>query len=531
LDGEFLKLRGCSISIANLPKVISVFLQKDGLANDDVHRGKAVSFHIPLQGSIPRYTDPKVETVSEFTLARATAAQLAIPYLLYPPVISALFPYQRAGVNWLCRKDRTILADDMGLGKTLQTITAIRRLFFEGHISSVLVVCPKSLMSNWESELDRWAPDLHHVRMAPSAAIARKAWETVIGSTHILITTYEQMREPPQILKDGGIDLLVADEAHRIRNQQSLTVGGIRSIKVKKFWALTGTPIERDTLDLSTLLSIVAPKSCSPSDAKLSPALVRSIARPFILRRLKSEVLKQLPPVLENREVIELSPKQKRAYSFALESFSKGMDDSQMLALISKLRGICDYDPDTKESSKAVRIAEILSDIYDAGEKAIVFSHLTQPLHLMRNLLRERFGDSSLRMLLGEQSTDERRVVVADFKKLADVHFLLASSRVGSEGLTLTEANHVIFFNEWWNPSSNDQARDRVVRVGQKKGVLVYTFVCRHTIEETLLSILKNKRATFDDIVNKLAESSSSNSPEAKVIKAELRQSLSLQAK
>ena len=121
---------------------------------------------------------------------------------------------------------------------------------------------------------------------------------------------------------------------------------------------------------------------------------------------------------------------------------------------------------------------------------------------------------------------DARRASVTDFKTNDQVHFLLASSRVGGEGLTLTEANHVIFFNEWWNPSSNDQARDRVVRVGQKKGVLVYTFVCRQTIEEMLLNILRHKRATFDEVVNTLAEPASANDPNAASIKAELRQSL-----
>jgi non-specific serine/threonine protein kinase len=202
------------------------------------------------------------------------------------------------------------------------------------------------------------------------------------------------------------------------------------------------------------------------------------------------------------------------------------MDDRQMLALITRLRGICDYDPETKESSKALRIVEILSDIHSAGDKALIFSHLTEPLHLMRGLLRRRFGEASLRMLLGEQSTDTRRSSVSDFKNLEKVRFLLASSRVGGEGLTLTEANHVIFFNEWWNPSSNDQARDRVVRLGQKKGVLVYTFVCRHTIEESLLSILRHKRTTFDDVVNTLAERSSADDPNVASVRAELRQSL-----
>src|SRR5207248_10689398 len=137
-------------------------------------------------------------------------------------------------------------------------------------------------------------------------------------------------------------------------------------------WALSGTPIERDTYDLATIMSIVSPLSASPSDAALSPAFVRSTAQPFLLRRLKSDVLSELPPVVDRREMIDLGQKQVRAYKQVLATFSKRMDDNQTLALIGRLRQICDYDPETKESSKAARIVEILEDIYAAGEKAIL---------------------------------------------------------------------------------------------------------------------------------------------------------------
>jgi SNF2 family DNA or RNA helicase len=512
-------------SMANLSTVIGCLLERDGLALKDFSTGNTASFTIDLRSTSASRVEPNPRNLASYVLARATAAQYVVPLLLEPPRSLPLFPYQIDGVKWLCSKRRAILADDMGLGKTLQAIVATRQLFFSNSIGSVLVVCPKSLIANWEFEITKWVPDLIHIRMVPCAAISEKAWEKVLGSAHILITTYEQMRVPAQLLRDRGVDLLIADEAHRIRNQTSLTANGIRAVKAPRFWALTGTPIERDTFDLATILSILSPKSCSPADAKLSLALVRSNARPFVLRRLKSEVLKELPPVIENREVLELTTRQRRAYNVALETFTKAIGDQQMLALITRLRGICDYEPDTRESAKAVRILEILSDIQTAGEKAIVFSHLTEPLQLMRSFLRRKFGDNSIRMLLGQQSMEERQSSVTDFKSLVDVRFLLASSRVGGEGLTLTEANNVIFFNEWWNPSSNDQARDRVVRLGQKKGVFVYTFVCRNTIEETLLDILTNKRATFDDVVNNLAEKTITDAGMA-AVKAELRNSL-----
>ena len=332
-----------------------------------------------------------------------------MPFLIKANDSLPLFPYQRDGVHWLCQQERGILADDMGLGKTLQAIAAVRQLLCDFRVRSVLVVCPRSLLSNWEGELRKWAPEIYSVRMVTAASISAQAWEVVIGYTHVLLTTYEQIRTPAPILVDQGVDLVIADEAHRIRNAKSLTATGIRKVRTKRFWALTGTPIERDTYDLSTIMSIISPLTASPSDAALSRAFVRSIARPFILRRLKSEVLSELPPVVDRRELIDLGSKQARAYKLTLETFSKGMDDNQTLALISRLRQICDYDPQTKESSKATRILEIFEEIRAADEKAILFSHFKEPLQIMRTLLNKRFGHASLRLLVGPRTCQNDR--------------------------------------------------------------------------------------------------------------------------
>jgi SNF2 family DNA or RNA helicase len=470
--------------------------------------------------------EPKPSSLNDYVLARATAVDFIIPFLIKPSSNLPLFPYQREGATWLYQKERGILADDMGLGKTLQAIVAVRRLLADLHIKCALVVCPRSLLSNWENEIAKWAPEIKVVRMIPAPVIAAKAWQTVVGHAHILLTNYEQIRTPTPVLVERGVDLVIADEAHRIRNTKSLTAIGIRNVRTKRFWALTGTPIERDTHDLSTIMSIISPLSVSPSDAAFSPAFVRSIARPFVLRRLKSQVLTELPPVFDHREVIDLGTKQARAYKLTLERFSKRMDDSQTLALLTRLRQICDYDPETKESTKALRIIEILTDIRTADEKAILFSNFKEPLQIMRSMLNKAFGPDCFRLLLGEQDLEMRRAAVKDFKGRTGVRFLLASSRVGGEGLTLTEANHVIFFNEWWNPSANEQARDRVVRLGQTKSVMVYTFVCRNTVEELLVDILQTKQMTFDDVVNTLAVSTKTLDPSLSEIQRRVKQSL-----
>lgn len=516
----------CDVIVSNLPKALELLLDRDGLALSDICRGKSFTFFLPVRSARAPTKEPSPRRLQDYLLARATAADYVVPFLIKQPDELPLFPYQREGAAWLYNKERGILADDMGLGKTLQAIAALRHLFADFCIKSVLVVCPKSLLSNWESEIGKWAPEITYVRMVPSAAVSTSAWEAVIGYAHVLLTTYEQIRNPAPALTNQGVDLIVADEAHRVRNAASLAATGIKNVRAKRLWALTGTPIERDTYDLSTLMSIISPMSSSPTDAALSPAFVRSVARPFVLRRLKSQVLSELPPVVERREVLELGPKQARSYKRALDVFSKQMDDSQTLALINRLRQICDYDPDSKESIKGARIMEILGDIKVAGEKAILFSHFKEPLQLMRSMLSKKWGQSCLRLLTGDQDLEVRQAAVKDFKANASVSVLLASSRIAGEGLTLTEANHVIFFNEWWNPSANDQARDRVVRLGQTRGVMVYTFVCRNTVEELLVSILQSKRITFEDVVNTLAVTASSDSSNFKELGNRVRESL-----
>ena len=342
----------CELRTRNLPVVIELLLERDGLARNDLLKGSTATFTIEVHRAHALGQEPKPSSLKDYVLARATAGDFVIPFFVKPSSSLPLFPYQHEGATWLYKKERGILADDMGLGKTLQAIAAVRRLLADLHIKSVLVVCPRSLLSNWENELAKWAPEIRVVRMVPAPAIATKAWQTVNGYAHILLTSYEQIRKPAPVLLEQGVDLVIADEAHRIRNAKSLSAIGIRNVRAKRFWALTGTPIERDTYDLSTIMSIISPLTASPSDATLSPAFVRSIARPFVLRRLKSQVLAELPSVFDHREVIDLRPKQARAYNLTLERFSKRMDDSQALALLTSLRQICDYDPETKEITR-----------------------------------------------------------------------------------------------------------------------------------------------------------------------------------
>ena len=397
-----------------------------------------------------------------------------------------------------------ILADDMGLGKTVQVAFAVRVLFARANVRSVLVACPKSLLDVWERELARWAPELGVAVLNPPARVRDQAWAALVGRRHVVVTNYEQLREPPMALLENPVDVVVADEAHRLRNFGAQVTTGIDRLPRRCFWALTGTPVERDLEDLATLLSLVAPDRFAPSDSRLHPSSLRSAAQPYILRRLKEEVLTELPPVIDTTEEIDLSPDQAEHYADAVAHFRRDGKPGAELALLTQLGALCDVHEASGSSSKLDRIMERLSGIRREGRKAVVFAYLLAPLYELERRIASQWGSNAVRRLVGSMGQAERERAVREFRTDPDVLALVASSRVGGEGLTLVEANHVFLINQWWNPSANDQTRDRVVRIGQKRTVHVYRFCCRGTLEERLQEILESKRELFEDAVGKL---------------------------
>jgi SNF2 family DNA or RNA helicase len=210
---------------------------------------------------------------------------------------------------------------------------------------------------------------------------------------------------------------------------------------------------------------------------------------------------------VEDIEVLELTPQQRTAYRTAILEYPQSKAGAGFLPLFNKLRTICDIDPDSGASSKLDRIVEILTDIATAGEKAVVFSYILEPLRALQRRLTEEVPSIGYSLLIGEMTLDERALALQNFKTIEGCTALLASTRVASEGLTITEANHVIFINRWWNPSANIQARDRVVRIGQSRVVHVEMFACRGTVEERLEALLKQKSLTFDELIEALAKS------------------------
>ena len=445
----------------------------------------------------PVPSSPSITTVTP------AAVEAIIPLLMPPDVESSIFGYQDRGVEWLLSRPRGILADDMGLGKTAQALTAARHAFRSGDSDCAVIAAPRSLVHNWLAEAAKWAPELTARIGLPPKAGKDDWWRNSLGRVHLIITSYEQLREPPECLLNREISLLITDEAHRLRKSESLAHQGLRQLSPSRFWALSGTPIENDADDIATIMSLLEPKQFDRSDSRMSVTSLRASIKPYVLRRSKADVLKDLPEVIENTEVLALSERQSDSYKEAVSA--KRTSPNDFLALFNKLRQICDIDPITGESSKLDRVIELLASVKEAGEKGIVFSYQRAPLQKLQERLSIERPEIGFVVLTGAHSLEERAEIVESFKSDPDCTVLLASTRVASEGLTLTEANHVFFINRWWNPSANDQARDRVVRIGQQRTVWVTSFISDGTVESRLEELLEEKARTFDELIEELS--------------------------
>ena len=467
---------------------------------------------------------PRLRPVQKlYTADDAFALRPSVEELIAPLVFDSdeqwpLRPFQEFGVRWLIEHRVGILADDMGLGKTAQALRALERLVDEGVVRSALVVCPKSLLANWEAECERWVPRLTVVRSVPAKEDSDRVWSAILGRAHIIITSYEQLRPLPSPLRSEHIELVIADEAHRLRRTQTKIVRAFRLMSAERLWALTGTPIERHPADLATLLSLLEPTRFSSKTDNIEMGL-RAQAQPYLLRRLKADVLHELPEVIDTVETIELTPRQQRAYTMA-RSQPLPKEVGEVLQRLTILRSICDAEPASGASAKIDRMLEILQAVRAVGEKAVVFSYILRPLEILLSRMTQEQPPLRAVLLTGKLTTAERTHAIQRFKSDDSVVALLCSSRIGGEGLTLTEANHVLFINEWWNPSANAQARDRVVRMGQERIVHVHRFRCKDTVEEVLDQILDRKSEAFANIVDALAADVKLTDPDSKYLLA-----------
>lgn len=443
-------------------------------------------------------------------------------YLLQPPIETLLsgqelvmpfepFPFQYQGIAWLFSRTSALLADEMGLGKTMQAISAFRLLIRSGHVRSVLLVCPKPLITNWQRELGLWAEEIPAIAIEGPSARRRMLWE--MTNVPVKIANYELLVRDMEMFGDTefpSFDLVILDEAQRIKNPDSQTNRAARSLTRQRSWALTGTPIENRPSEFVSLLEFIG---AIPDHSVSDIRQLNRLAREFVLRRTKDRVLTDLPPRLDRDELLELTPGQELAYRTAeqdgivqLGELGESITIQHVFELVLRLKQICNYDPLTGQSCKLDRLAAEMEEIAGSGGKAILFSQWTRSLDWINGQLSE------FQPLIyhGGIPSSRRDDVLATFKDDPTKHLILMSYGVGAVGLNLQFAGYVFLYDRWWNPAVEDQAINRAHRIGQKSPVLVTKFICRDTIEERIDRVLQQKRELFQRVLGDTEVSNSS---------------------
>jgi SNF2 family DNA or RNA helicase len=433
-------------------------------------------------------------------------------YLLQPPLENLFagkqvhlpfqpYPYQMEGIAFLMPRHAALLADEMGLGKTMQTILSLRLLFHAGLIERALLVCPKPLVHNWCRELRVWAEDVPFEVIGGDTDARRANW--LVSNCPLKIVNYELLtRDAPYLAEEAArFDVVVLDEAQRIKNRESKTAQVVRSIRRQRSWALTGTPIENKPEDLVNLFAFVdAERIPADTPAKRLPQLTGDC----ILRRTKEDVLTDLPPKTVHDSYIELTPAQREAYEMAekegivhLNALGETISVQHVFELVMRLKQICNFDPRTGQSAKLEQLQADLAEVADSGRKAIVFSQWVEPLEFLAQALAA-IGPLQFH---GKVPTGARQAVLERFKDDPTKHVILMSYGTGSVGLNLQFTNYVFLFDRWWNPAIEDQAINRAHRIGQREPVFVTRFISQQTIEERIAEVLERKRQLFNELI------------------------------
>jgi non-specific serine/threonine protein kinase len=456
------------------------------------------------------------------------------PELLPPDLKAELRPYQRTGYSWLRFMVRlglgACLADDMGLGKTVQVISLLLDLKRDKEKKASLLVVPASLIANWKSELAKFAPSIAFAVAHPSeiTANAGEIGPGDVESLDLVVTTYGMLVRTDW-LKQHRWRLAILDEAQAIKNSGTKQTRAVKELTSSCRIAMTGTPIENRLADLWSLFDFLNPgllgtaKEFSSFVKRLQSAEVpsfealRSLVRPYILRRLKTDkrVISDLPDKTEVKAYCALSKHQAALYQKAVEDLAeqlRAVDGIQrrgiVLAQLMRLKQICNHaaqgagtnDYAADRSGKFRRLAEIAEEIASRQEKALVFTQFREIAEPLAEFLATLFGRSGL-VLHGGTSVKKRNELVEQFQREDGPPFFVLSLKAGGTGLNLTAASHVIHFDRWWNPAIENQATDRAFRIGQKKNVLVHKFICRGTVEERIDDMIARKTQVADEAI------------------------------
>lgn len=463
-----------------------------------------------------------------------SAQELQLP----APLCSILRPYQKDGARFLLGVTDAgfgaCLADDMGLGKTLQVIAWLAHLHATGALEerAALIVAPASLLTNWQEELRRFAPQLDTLVLHPDMLnrqdtdYLQKNPGWLLRRGHVALTTYGMATRLVDLLAAEPLPALVLDEAQAIKNTDSQRTRALLRLCSPRRVALTGTPVENSLSELHSIFNFLTPgllgseKEFQGMVQKMGTdySPLRRMIRPFMLRRLKTDpaLLPELPPKTEQPAYCLLTPEQTRLYAREVEKLQSIIHEPDpqtrltlLLPILSHLKQICNhpaqylgesyYDPAL--SGKVTRLGHLARQIAAAGDAALIFTQYRSMMEPLHDYLAGIFGAPGL-VLHGGTPIAERQELVQQFQHPGGPPFFLLSLKAAGTGLTLTRARHVIHFDRWWNPAVENQASDRAYRIGQKNPVIIHPLICRGTIEENIHHMLTRKRAMADKLLS-----------------------------
>lgn len=441
---------------------------------------------------------------------------------------ATLRPYQARGYAWLYKNAQlgfgSLLADDMGLGKTLQCIAFLLKMQEEAHLANyaALIIVPTTLLNNWQREIQKFAPSLQ-------TAIYHGAQRTLdFRNKEVIITTYGIVRSDIEDLRTIPWAMIVIDEAQNIKNPSTAQTKAVKKLEAPRLIALSGTPVENRLSEYWSILDFanrgylgtltrfkdefIKPIEAERNQQKLMT--FRKITEPFILRRLKSDssIIQDLPEKIESNQICNLSSEQVALYQSVVDHMLREIEQREgiarkgaVLQMITALKQICNHpahylkqeeiDPDL--SGKTQMLISLLDSIYENGEKTLIFTQYRKMGDLLAQLIHQRYHQAPL-WLHGSLNPKQRDQMVEDFQNKGHIKTMILSLKAAGTGLTLTQANHVIHYDFWWNPAVEQQATDRAYRIGQKKNVWIYRLLTQGTFEEKINEMLQAKKELAD---------------------------------
>jgi SNF2 family DNA or RNA helicase len=482
---------------------------------------------------------PLVEVDADGTLGDLLSGQAAerlTPMTTPVGFQGTLRPYQERGLSWLAFLARLglggILADDMGLGKTAQTLSLLlTERVADEPVLPTLLICPMSLVSNWQKEAARFAPELtvyvHHggTRKREDEFLA------AVGAADLVITTYGTALRDLGKLRDIAWGRVVCDEAQAIKNSGTRQAQAVRAIPARTRLALTGTPVENHLAELWSIMDFCNPGLLGPAkrfrrrfqepievrqDADATAALKRATG-PFVLRRLKTDktIISDLPEKNEMKVWCPLTTEQATLYQAVVEDMMAVIADTEgiqrrgnVLSAMTKLKQVCNHPAHLLKdgsrlpgrSGKLARLEELAQEIIEDGDKALIFTQFAEFGSMLQPYLAAQL-DRPVLWLHGGLSKAKRDELVERFQHDDEPMLFLLSLKAAGTGLNLTAANHVIHVDRWWNPAVEDQATDRAFRIGQSRDVQVRKFICTGTLEEKIDAMIERKKALASSVV------------------------------